>query len=129
MADTKSSVVMFSGSHEYAEMFNFEHVDTGEATPVQKIDISGLQGAPTTVRIMKIDYSVSNGMSVGILFDHTTDDLVLNLTGSGNMDFRNTNGLPDPASTGGTGDIMFSTVGHAAGDTYSIAVTLGFVPA
>ncbi len=126
MADTKSSVVIFTGSNRHIKVLNFEHVDTGEATPVQKVDISALTGTPTKVQILEVEYSVSTGMSVGILYDHTTDDLVLNLTGSGKMNFERSGGIDDPASTGGTGDIMFSTVGHAAGDTYSVKLVLGF---
>ena len=89
---------------------------TGESA-ARKINLSGLTGAPTAVRIVNVWWATS-GMDVRVYFDHTTDDLALTLTGYGNFDFSRFGGLKDPASAGGTGDILFTTVGHSSGDSY-----------
>lgn len=123
MADTVTSQTLASGSRVVAMSFTNNSDGTGESA-VQKVDISGLSGTPTAVEINRVWYSTS-GMSVLIAFDHTTDDTVLLLSGDGMIDFREYGGLKDPASSGGTGDIVFTTVGHTLGDTYTIVLEIG----
>lgn len=123
MADAVTSQTLFSGSKTVVMAFTNTSDGTGESA-VQKVDISGLQGVPTAVKINKVWYNTS-GMAVKVLFDHTTDDTVLVLQGDGCMDFTSFGGLKDPASAGGTGDILFTTVGHTANDTYSIVMEIG----
>jgi hypothetical protein len=96
---------------------------TGESA-VQKIDISTLQNNNTSVKIKKVWWSITTGMSVNLAFDHTTDDTGLVLTGSGYHDYSDINSIDDPGSAGGTGDIMLTTIGHAANDTYTIIIEL-----
>lgn len=96
---------------------------TGESA-VAKIDISTLQGNPSAVKIEKVWYNTF-GMAVKILFDHTTDDTGMVLQGDGSFDFTSFGGLKDPASAGGTGDVLFTTVGHTVGDTYNIILQIG----
>ncbi len=124
MPDTVTSQVLHSGGRDYIGIFTNNSDGTGEAA-VQKVDISALTGAPATVKIKRIKYSVSTGGSVLIAFDHTTDDTVAIVTGNGEMDLRNFGGSHDPASAGGTGDIMFTTIGFAAADSYMIVLELG----
>jgi hypothetical protein len=123
MADAVTSQTLFSGSKKVVMAFTNLSDGTGESA-VAKVDISGLQGAPTKVKINKVWYNTS-GMSVKIAFDHTTDDTVLILQGDGFMDFTSFGGMKDPASAGDTGDIVFTTNGHTAGDTYSIVLEVG----
>jgi len=123
MADLVTSQVIFNGSKKVIKAFTSVSDGTGEAA-VQKVDISALIGAPTAVNIMKVWYDVV-GMSVKILFDHTTDDTGLVLAGQGFFDFSSFGGIPDPASAGATGDILFTTVNHGISDTYTIVLELG----
>ena len=118
MADTVTSQTLFNGSKRTVRCFTNVSDGTGESA-VAKIDISSLTGAPTAVRITNIWYN-TYGMAVKILFDHDTDDTVLVLQGDGHFDLTRFAGLADPKSAGGTGDILFTTVGHTSGDTYSI---------
>jgi len=62
---------------------------------------------------------------VKIAFDHTDDDTILVLDGVGEMDFKRDGGLQDPASSGGTGDIKFTTVNTTANDSYTIKLDIG----
>ena len=97
---------------------------TGEAA-VSKLTIAALQGAPTKVRINKV-WWITSGMDVRILFDHTTDDHVMTLSGYGEADFSRFGGIKDPSSAGGTGNILFTTVGHTAGDSYTVVIEVTY---
>ena len=122
MADAVATQTLFSGSNKTILKFVNASDGTGESA-VAKVDISGLNGTPTAVKINRVWYSVF-GMVVKILFDHNTDDFCLALQGDGYHDFRTFGGIPDPASAGGTGDILFTTVGHSAADSYTIIMEL-----
>jgi hypothetical protein len=123
MADAVTSKTQVSGSKRVVMSFTNVSDGTGESA-VQKVDISTLQGNPATVKIEKVWYNTF-GMAVKIAFDHTTDDTALVLQGDGFFDFTSFGGIKDPASAGDTGDIMFTTIGHTAGDTYNIVLQLG----
>ena len=60
---------------------------------------------------------------VKVLFDASTDTLAVELPPNyqGMLDYSSFGGLVNSASSP-TGDIMFTTVGHGAGDTYSIVL-------
>ena len=122
MADSVTSQVLFSGDKRYAAMFTNSSDGTGESAVI-KVDISTLIGAPSRVKIAR---AVGNtfGMAVAVLFDHTTDDRVLILNDEFDIDFKKYGGLQDPGSAGGTGDILFTTIGASSGDTYNILLEL-----
>lgn len=123
MADAVTSQTLFSGAKRVVMAFTNVSDGTGESA-VTKVDISTLPGAPTAVKINKVQYDC-NGMAVRVLFDHTTDDTVLVLSGQGVMDFCDFGGMKDPASAGATGDILFTTIGHALSDTYTVVLDIG----
>ena len=65
-------------------------------------------------------------MKVNILFDATSDVLAMQLgeNQSGHHDYTSFGGLTNNAGSGKTGDIKFTTVGHANGDTYTVILYL-----
>lgn len=95
---------------------------TGESA-VTKVDVSALTPPATEVKIRKIDYNVG-GMTVQVLWEATEDVVALTLTGEGNHCSRRFGGLVNNAGAGVTGDILFTTIGATAGDTYSIILEL-----
>lgn len=115
---------------------------TGESAVV-KVDKSAIGVASDAAEAGSLDIEkvtwCCDGMAVRILWDHTTDDLALALSGSGSLDFKgkrgdidwisHTEGLKDPRSSGGTGDILFTTSGHSSGDTYNVTLWLRKNPA
>lgn len=123
MADAVTSATLVSNCTRVVKVFTNVSDGTGESA-VQKVDISGLTGTPTAVKINRVIYDCS-GMQVRVLFDHTTDDTALVLSGNGELDFTPYGGLKDPASDGGTGDILFTTIGHTSGDSYTIILDIG----
>ena len=109
-------------------VFKFTNISdgTGEAAVV-KIDVSALapfQGEPCTgVSIQKLDV-VTVGMGLDMLWDAKKDALALSF-GSDDfvtLDFSRFGGITNNAGTGKTGDLVFTTVGAAAGDRYTVVI-------
>jgi hypothetical protein len=91
-----------------------------DVTAAAMIDVSGLTPTPTTLVIEEVVYSTS-GFSIILAFDADTDDNALILAGNGTIDLREIGGIPDPQSTGFTGDLFLST------DSIAGAEESGFV--
>lgn len=128
MPDAVTSQTLFDGSRKAIMKFTNISDGTGEAA-VLKVDVSTLQtndGATcTSVAIDRIQ-AVTSGMAVDILWDATTDVIAINLGQDQvyDLDFSEFGGLRNNAGTGVTGDIMFTTIGHAAGDRYTVILHL-----
>jgi hypothetical protein len=122
MADGVTVVTETSTANKAVMTFTNQSDGTGESL-VQKVDISTLEGNPTSVKLSKAWFCCS-GMSVEVYVDHTSDQRIWIFSGSGYLDFTSFSGIQDPGGAGGTGDYLFSTVGHTAGDTYSITLEL-----
>jgi hypothetical protein len=126
MADAVDSLVVFSGRRRYVARFTNLSDGTGESAVI-KVDKSTLVGPdgtePSKLVVEKIEYNC-DGMSVSVAWDHTTDDEIAILAGYGCFDWTEAGGLVDPGSTGGVGDIVFTTNGHAAGDSYNVTLFL-----
>ncbi len=108
-------------------VFKLTNISDGSGeSAVKKVDVSALStniddATCTGATIEKIWWQC-NGMKVKILFDASTDDFCIELgeNQSGFHDYTSFGGLTNPASSGSTGDIMFTTVGHSSADTYTI---------
>lgn len=127
MADTVNTQVLRNGPNEYCAVFTNICDGTGESAVI-KIDISTLVGpfaiAPTYVVVEEVVWSIQGFTSVRLFFDHTTDDEIAMLAGNGYLNLRNVGGLSDPKTTGGTGDILFTTAGNTAGSTYTVTIAV-----
>jgi len=135
MADAVTThVVKDSAGNYIVHLINVSD-GTGEAAVI-KVDKSAIAVATDGAEAASLDIEMIRwncvGMSARILWDHTTDDLAFVCDGVGEVDFkrdgvgREVGGdvLRDPRSTGGTGDILLTTVGHSSGDTYNITLWL-----
>lgn len=128
MADTVDSIVLFNGRRKrVVRLLNISD-GTGEAAVI-KVALSGItgpDGTPTTKTVIEeISWSVQGFTSVRLLWDHTTDDEIAALAaGNGYINYKNAGGLVDPASTGGTGDILLTTAGAVSGATYDITLVI-----
>lgn len=121
MADSTTSQILVDGERNAVMKFTNISDGTGE-TAALKVDVSTLAGAPGSVKITSVEYDIS-GMQVAILWDATTDVPALILsTGQQHLDFSNAGGITNDAGAGVTGDILFTTIGAAANDTYSIVL-------
>lgn len=129
MADTVTNTTLENTRRRLVVQSQVVSDGTGstDAVLVDKSAFTGPDGTePGKLVVEKIEYSV-DGMQVQLEFDHDTDDLIANLAGQGSFDFAEggrKQGFVDPASAGGTGDIVATTVGHTAGDKATIKLTL-----
>ena len=78
------------------------------------VTASALAFAPPFLRIMHVDYSISDGIEVQLLWHATVDTLIMPLAGRGRMSFVDFGGLTNNAGAGVTGDIDLLTTGGAA---------------
>lgn len=123
MADAVASQTILDSSKKTIMKFTNVSDGTGESA-VKKVDVSALFGAPSTIKIDRIIYSV-DGMAVHLLWDATTDVVAFTVgNGTGVLDFTSIGGLHNNAGTGVTGDILFTTNGHSSGDSYSIILEM-----
>lgn len=126
MADAVATQILVDDVRRAVLKFTNVSDGTGE-TGVVKVDVSALasyQGQPcTSVSINKID-AVTAGMGLNMLWDATTDVLILTLGEADfvTFDFSRFGGLTNNAGAGKTGDILFTTVGAASGDRYTVVM-------
>ena len=127
MADAVTSQTIFDGERKAIMKFTNVSDGTGE-TAVLKVDVSALsansfQQACTGVTLERIHVSI-NGMSVSILWDANTDvPAFIAAPGVYSFDFDKFQ-IPNDAGTSKNGDILFSTIGAGAGDTYTIILEM-----
>lgn len=101
----------------------------GDETDVRKIDISTLgKGNITRIKINRITWSMSEGTrSIRIFFERSgANNPAIELSGNGSMNLEDAGGLRDPAPDGGSGDILFSTLGFgsSAGAAYTVQMDI-----
>ena len=128
MADVVTSQTIFDGEREAVMKFTNVSDGTGE-TAVLKVDVSALAKSASGkacngVTLERIHASI-NGMSVSLLWDATTDvPAVILAPGMYTFDHGKRIQIPNNAGAGKTGDILFTTIGASAGDTYSIVLEM-----
>lgn len=124
MADAVASQTLVDGLRNVVMKFTNVSDGTGESA-VLKVDVSALSGSPATVKIKKVHFSTS-GMAVRVLWDATTDvdAVLLAADQTGCLDFTCFGGLTNNAGSGVTGDIRFTTIGHTAGDAYTVIMEM-----
>lgn len=102
--------------------------DTTGESAVVKADVSAdtAFGAVSHYGVERIAWNVQGFTTVTLAFDATTDDTIAIMGdgSSGDIDFDKYGAFVDPQSTGATGDILLTTAGNAANDTYSILLVL-----
>jgi len=129
MADAVASQTILDGERLAVLRFTNVSDGTGESNVV-KVDVSALAAnsagqACTEVSIQRI-YWACIGMSVRLDFDATTNVLAIGLPADSTGDeyYDSFTGIPNNAGTGKTGDILFTTTGASANDTYMVILEL-----
>ena len=129
MADTVTSQTIQDSERKAVLKFTNISDGTGESAVI-KVDVSALATnsagqACTSVTVAKIWWQCV-GMGVELLFDATTDMLIIGLSPDSNgfHDYSSFTGIPNNAGAGKTGDIAFTTIGASANDTYTVILEL-----
>lgn len=125
MADVVDQKTIFSGRKYHIVHRNNQSDGTGESG-VTVVDISTLtnpanQACDYSV-VDRIEYSVWGFNYIVLRWDHTTDDEIAILSGSGCIDWTLMGGKVDPKTSGGTGDILLTTDGGADGSGYDLTL-------
>src|SRR5262245_20540249 len=127
MADTVDVKAIFAGKRIKAYHLIGISDGTGESDVI-KVDISTLTdpngNVCTYTAVDRIEYAVNGFNYVLLEWDHTTDDEIAVLSGQGTIDHSMLGGNVDPRTAGGTGDIVLTSNGAAAGATYDITIYL-----
>lgn len=76
------------------------------------VDVSALVGAPATVAIEKIDFSIYN-CAATLIWDATADVNCAILSGTGVFEYRSGAPLVNNAGAGVTGDVQLSTINYS----------------
>lgn len=128
MADTVSSQTINNGPRNLIMKFTNESDGTGE-TAVTKVDGTSATFANRGVvpglhlKVARVSFAVSGG-AVRMLWDATTGTDMAILAGTGTFDYSYFGGLSNPANTGATGKINFTTVGFGVGSSYMITLEM-----
>jgi hypothetical protein len=127
MADAVTSQTILDGERLFIGKFTNISDGTGESAVV-KIDVSALNPnaaglACNGVKINKI-WAQTQGMAVDVLWDADTNVICETIPENQFylMDYSSFGGLPNNSGTGKTGDVLFTTVGAASGDRYTITI-------
>lgn len=128
MADAVTTQILFQGDKQVIMKFTNISDGTGE-TNVVKVNISTLapyQGNPCTAVQVDRVYAATSGMEVRMNWAADTPTLIMAIPQNvmNTYDFNDFGGIENNAGTGKNGNITFSTVGHTAGDSYTIILVL-----
>ena len=96
---------------------------TSTNTNASIVDASALEGAATDPRLSIVACQWTTGSQTNILFDATSNDVALSLNGNGayNTGAQSMPSIPNPESSGVTGDIKITNASAVTG-TFIIEV-------
>lgn len=128
MADTVTSQTIINGARNLVIKCTNESDGTGESG-VKKVDAQSatlaVNGTVPGIHltIARITYNVSQG-AVRMQWDASSATDIDILSYAGVQDFTAFGGLTNPAASGATGSILFTTVGFVAGSSYTITLEM-----
>lgn len=127
MANTVTTQTLHDGPRNLVVLLTGV-LDTSDEARTIKVDVSALDPACLLVRLDKIQFSITEGLSVILDWDATTDVRFAALTGTGELDACRFGGFSNNAGAGVTGDIYLTTVGWSAGTrVYTLVLELSKV--
>ena len=90
---------------------------TGTNSAASIVDASSLQGADTDPRLSIVACQWTTGSQTNILFDASSPDVALSLNGNGayNTGAQSMPSIPNPASSGVSGDILLTNGSASVG--------------
>ena len=125
MVDAVTSQTILDGDR--LAIFKFTDISDGTGeTAVVKVNVANLSpnqfGLACNGCIINRVWASTNGMAVNILWEATTNVLAYMIPTDTfyDMPFDNFGGIQNNSGAGKTGNIAFTTVGAAAGDSYTI---------
>lgn len=130
MAAVATSQTLFDGERVAIMKFDFITDTTAEETNVVKVDPAALSrsaagGACDAVSLLKIT-GLTNGLAVRMLWDATAPVAIETIPPNTayTQNYADIGGLTNNAGTGKNGKILFTTIGAASGDTYTVVLEM-----
>lgn len=130
MANTTTQQILFDGPRiAVLKWWLASDGSSGELSDLVVADASALEGAPTTLTILRVDWALI-GFDAYLEWDATTDVPILAMPQGYAQHVKFTgchgpNGCPNTKATGYTGDILLNTSGFtAATDRGHVILTL-----
>ncbi len=96
---------------------------SGNESQVNKVDVSSLTPAASSISVRKISGNVAGGI-VELYWDALTPVKFAELSHSVDLDYTKISGLKNNAGGGKTGDILLSTVGFELNSNYSLHIEM-----
>ena len=129
MADAVTTQKLVDGQRNATFKFTNISDGTGESAVV-KVDVSALDSQVRTGNACN-RFTIDQiwwqciGMKVQLYFDATSNAFITELgeTSGGYHDYRSFGGIHNNAGGGVTGDVLFTTVGHASADNYTVILS------
>ena len=126
MADALVDTVMIGGPRTY--VVHYTNISDGTGLNKEVIlDLSalprlpGTNSVPTKAAIQEIQWNMQGFTDLVVEWDHTTDEVAALLNGNGYKDYSPFGNLVS-ANSGGTGDVLLTTVGAANGSTFDLTI-------
>ena len=93
---------------------------TGTNSAASIVDASALDGASSNPRLSIVACQWTTGSQTNILFDASSNDVALSLNGNGayNTGSQSMPSIPNPASSGVTGDILLTNGSASVGTVW-----------
>ena len=90
---------------------------SGTNSAASIVDASALEGAASNPRLSIVACQWTTGSQTNILFDASSDDVALSLNGNGayNVGSQQMPPVPNPGSSGATGDILLTNGSASVG--------------
>lgn len=133
MADTVTNQTAFNGTRRKTVHITGISDGTGE-TGVVKVDRSAFvdsNGAtPSTIAVLSLRWNIQGYTYIKLAWHHNAADVTIGLLSSnGYENYESFGGLRDTDTTNADaadGDIILTTVGHAANATYDITIEVSY---
>lgn len=128
MADAVATQILFDGERQAIMKFTNISDGTGESK-VLKVDVSALTanaaGKCDGVSLTSI-LATTEGMGIILYWDATTDVVICTIPANTNyrLKMADFGGFTNNAGTGKTGDVLLSTTGATANDSYTLTLVM-----
>ncbi len=123
MAIEATTQTLHDGARNLVMLFTGVSDGSGNESQVNKVDVSALTPAASSVSIRKITGNVGDGI-VELYWDALTPVKFAELSHTVHLDWSKISGLKNNAGGGKTGDILLSTVGFELNSNYILNIEM-----
>lgn len=123
MAIEVTSEILHDGARNVVMQFTGRSDGAGQEAGVVKVDVSELQPPPETVKVERVEYAVTGGI-VKLSWAANSAVVFAVLSGQGEFDYCNIDGMVNSAGEGRNGDILLTTEDFELNSAYTIKLDM-----